>query len=317
MVTPNWDLPLPNYNAETNSVMRIYMQALTEMVALIESLSTRGDANREITIQQQNAVIAQMAVIMATLDRESETIIRQIIEQAFFEGQAETLVALGEAATVAEARTIVGAAGFTTLSTATISAMSADTFEDLLTANQKMKRESVKMVRAVVAENLKMKALQGEGVNSSKNAIVAALNKKELRERFNVEGNVAIVDRLGRRWKLDKYAEMVTRTKMLQAHTEGIRVQALERGVDLAIISSHGATDACKHYEGMVVSMNGETEGFIKYEDLRKSNLIFHPNCKHRITPLRDVSLLPEEVRKNFEQKQKNAKKLLNAQKRK
>ena len=317
MVKPKWDLPLPRYDSETNTIMRLYTQALAEMLVLVETLSTRGDVNREITIQQQNAVIAQIAVIMTSLDRDVESQVRRMIEDAFFDGQVDTLIALGEAATIAEARAIVGATTMSGLATATIAATVADTFEDLMYANNKMKRESIRMVRAVVAENMKTKAIQGEGANSTSRAIIAAISKKELRERFNVEGNVAIIDKAGRRWKNDVYAKMVVRTKMLQSHTEGIRVQAVDRGIDLAIISSHGAKDACRHFEGQIVSLNGATEGFITYEELRRSNLIFHPNCKHRVTPIRDVSLLPPAVRKQFEDGKKKAKQSLQAQKRK
>jgi hypothetical protein len=110
---------------------------------------------------------------------------------------------------------------------------------------------------------------------------------------------------------------MVTRTKMLEAFSEGQRVQAVEMGIDLAIISSHGAKDACRHFEGQVISMTGQTEGFLTYDELRRSNLIFHPNCKHRITPVRSLDLLPEAVRRKYEEGKKEALAAFKAQKRK
>lgn len=316
MARPRWDLPAPTYDRDVNELVRIYKAAILEVIAILESLSTYG-SKKDISRAQMQAVLAQLSVLLGEVDRDAERWVKDRIREAFIDGQVETLVSLGEAKTLEEARAMVAGAGISELAVQTIDAMTADTFEDLLYANNKMKRETVKMVRSVVAEQMKMKAAEGMGRNTTRKAIVQALTKKELRERFNVEGNVAIVDRAGRRWKLQTYAEMVTRTKMLQAHAEGTRIEALERGVDLAIISSHNAKDACRNFEGQIISMNGQTEGFMTYDELRRSNLIFHPNCRHKVTPIRDISLLPEEVRKKFEDNQKEAKNALRDAKKK
>lgn len=307
MPSPNWDLPLPNYERDINRLIATYKAAIVEVILALETLSTYGK-EKDISQSQMEATLAQLSVLLSNLDNEAELWVKEQITRAFQNGQAESVIAAGEAKTLEEA---VKLASMSALATQTIQAMIDDTFEDLLFANQKMKRETIKMVRAVVAEQIRNKAAQGMGRNTTRNAIVQALTKKDIRERFKFEGNVAIIDKAGRRWKLETYAEMVTRTKMLQAHFEGTRVEALERGIDLAIISSHGAKDACSKYEGQIISMNGQTEGFLKYEDLRKSNLIFHPNCKHKITPIRDISLLPESVRKKFEEGQADAKQAL------
>ena len=262
-------------------------------------MATQGVADKTISKAQMNSVLNQLSIKLAEVDAESEVFVKAEIEKAFVEGQADTVLSIGEAKTMEEA---IAMASMSELSTSSIDAMVADTFEDLLYANNKMKRESVKMVRSIVSEQLKTSSAMGQGRN---------FTKKAIRKRFNEEGNIAIVDKVGRKWKLDRYAEMVTRTKMHQAHTEGVRVEALERNVDLGIISSHGATDSCRHYEGQVISMNGTTPGFATYDELKRSNLIFHPNCKHRVTPIRDVSLLPASVRMKFEEGQKNADKLL------
>lgn len=316
MAQPRWNFPAPSYDKDINEIVRIYKNAIDEVVLSLESLSTFGKDN-EITRKQMNSIIAQMGVLLSEVDNEARVWVEERVRRAFIDGQAETLVALKEASTLQEARSMVQGATMSALIKETIDVIIEDTFEDLLYANQKMKRETVKMVRSVVSEQMKMKAVQGMGRNTTRKGIVEALTKKELRKRFDVEGNIAIVDRAGRRWKLETYAEMVTRTKMLQAHVEGTRVEALERDVDLAIISSHGATDACRFFEGQVISMNGLTKGFPTYEELMRSNLIFHPNCRHKITPIRDINLLPTEVRKKFEDGQDTAKSVLSDSKRK
>jgi Phage minor capsid protein 2 len=297
MATPNWDLPLPNYERDVDEIVRIYKNAILEVILILEQLSTYGK-EKDISRSQMQSVLAQLSVLLREVDSEAEVWVKERIQEAFKNGQAETLVAIGEVKTLDEA---VKLASMSALVYTTLDVLLEDTFEDLLYANQKMKRETVKMVRAIVAEQMREKAAMGQGRNTTRNAIIKALSKKEIRERFNVEGNVAIIDKAGRRWKLETYAEMIVRTKLMQSHIEGTRIEALERGVDLAIISSHGATDACRLYEGQIISLNGLTDGFPTYRDLAASNLIFHPNCKHKVTPIRDINLLPAAVRKKFE----------------
>lgn len=297
MATPNWDLPLPNYERDVDEIVRIYKNAILEVILILEQLSTYGK-EKDISRSQMQSVLAQLSVLLREVDSEAEVWVKERIQEAFKNGQAETLVAIGEVKTLDEA---VKLASMSALVYTTLDVLLEDTFEDLLYANQKMKRETVKMVRAIVSEQMREKAAMGQGRNTTRNAIIKALSKKEIRERFNVEGNVAIIDKAGRRWKLETYAEMIVRTKLMQSHIEGTRIEALERGVDLAIISSHGATDACRLYEGQIISLNGLTDGFPTYRDLAASNLIFHPNCKHKVTPIRDINLLPAAVRKKFE----------------
>ncbi|WP_033829101.1 phage minor capsid protein [Bacillus andreraoultii] len=311
MATPNWDLPLPRYDRDVNEIVRIYKNAILEVILILENLSTYGK-EKDISRSQMTAVLAQLSVLLSQVDSEAKTWVEERIREAFIQGQAETLVAIQEAETIEDA---IKLASMSALVYQALDVLIEDTFEDLLYANQKMKRETIKMVRTIVAEQMKEKAAMGQGRNTTRRAIVKALTKKEIRERFNVEGNVAIVDKAGRRWKLETYAEMVTRTKMLQAHVEGTRIEALERGVDLAIISSHNADDACRKFEGQIISMNGLTEGFMTYDELRRSNLIFHPNCRHKITPIRDINLLPEAVRRKFERGRKEAERALKSAK--
>ena len=151
-------------------------------------------------------------------------------------------------------------------------------------------------------ETMRVKAIEQLGRKTQRNDIAGTLARQGLSKNLDSEGWVGIVDASGRRWNLSTYAEMVVRTKLQQAHVEGVRVEALERKVDLAVVSSHGAKDACRFFEGMVVSLNGTTPGYPTYSELRATNKIFHPNCQHSVNPVRTLSLLPKDVRdKHFE----------------
>ncbi|WP_163530870.1 phage minor capsid protein [Halobacillus ihumii] len=308
MAKPKWDLELPEYEEEIDFLVRIYGKAIEDILNRILELSTYGK-DKEISQAQMRKVLAYVASRLRTVDKESEEWAKEKIETAFKLGQAETIVALGEAASFDEAIGMVAA------SETIVDArrqLVTDTYKDLLQANNKMKEETIKMVRNVVREQQAKSAAMNQGRRSA-----TYVTKKELRKMFKKTGNVGIVDKAGRRWKLHTYAEMVTRTKMLQAHVEGTRLEAKERNVDLAIVSDHNAEDACRKFEGQIISMNGETEGFMTYEELRRSNLIFHPNCRHKITPVRDLDILPQDIRDKFEENRSEAERLLKKQKNK
>lgn len=304
MPTPNLNLPEPDYERDINRYIRVYKAAMSEIIARIQTLSTWGK-NTEVTRSQMESLLSQITFILRQLDGETQKWVEETIRKAFTDGQVRTILALGEAASLSEAASLVA---FSMLARDTVEALIADTYQDLLLATQNTERKVKQLVRDVVAEQMRAKAIEQMGRNTTRTAIVETLTKKGLTDKFNAEGFVGIVDKAGRRWKLDVYADMVVRTKLTQAHIEGTRVEALERNVDLAIISDHNASDACGRFEGTIISMNGTTPGFPTYAALRRSNLIFHPNCKHKVTPIRDVSLLPEAVRKKYEDRQDAAK---------
>jgi hypothetical protein len=150
---------------------------------------------------------------------------------------------------------------------------------------------------------MKVDMARARGRKIMSKGLIEELTKQGLSKSIKEEGFVGIVDKKGRQWELNRYVDMVVRTKYKQARFEGMRTKAVEDGYDLAVVSSHGAKDKCRKYEGMVISMNGQTAGYPTYQELRRSNEIFHPNCKHTIFPIRDESLLTDEQRKESREK--------------
>ncbi|GEK57115.1 hypothetical protein CHL76_02170 [Marinococcus halophilus] len=304
MAEPKWDLPPPEYDKDMNHMIKTYKRATNDVLDEIVSLSTYGE-DKEFQRAEMRKVLAYIASRLKTVDKETEEWVNEKIEMAFKNGQAETIVALGEAESFDDA---IGAVAATDSILDARNQLITDTYNDLLQANKQMKEETIRMVRNVAKEEMSNQAAQDKGRKTT---------KKALRERFKEEGNIAIRDNKGRRWTLERYSEMVTRTKMLQAHVEGTRREAKNRNVDLAIVSSHNAKDACRHFEGQIISMNGETDGFMTYEELRRSNLIFHPNCRHKVTPIRSLDILPDNVRSRIESDRPEAERLLQEKKNK
>ena len=71
-------------------------------------------------------------------------------------------------------------------------------------------------------------------------------------------GITGFVDRGGRRWGVDSYAEMSLRTAVNRAQNQGRRDQYAAHGIDLIVTSSHmGCSDLCYPYQGRILSMTG------------------------------------------------------------
>lgn len=168
----------------------------------------------------------------------------------------------------------------------------ADTYGDILLATNNTESAIKKVVREVVSDITQYEGLLDRNSTAMAKEIRKRLTKKGLSERIVKDGFVGITDKAGRRWDLGTYSKMVSKTKVEQAFREGERQLGEELGLDLAVISSHGAEDACRNWEGVVVSMNGKTEGYPKYEDVVATNEVFHPNCEHHLHTIRSLDML-------------------------
>lgn len=99
----------------------------------------------------------------------------------------------------------------------------------------------------------------------------------------------------GRKYNPKKYAEMVARTELRKAQTEGVLSTCKSYECDLVEVSSHGTKcEECSQYEGNVYSISGSDP---VYESL-DFYPPFHPNCEHSIRPTSREAI---EVRSKYE----------------
>ena len=186
-----------------------------------------------------------------------------------------------------------------------------DTMEDLLYATENTKRGVKKIIRDVVAKQSQLHALKSEHSTEVAKAILSQLSRKTIQERLKKEGFVGIIDKAGRKWNLKTYIDMVIRTKNNQAYHEGLKDSMDIRATDLARISTHKADDACVNFEGLIISMQGQTKGYLTYDELKATGMIFHPNCKHSCYPVNKIELLHDDYIKVHEEQSKKLKELL------
>lgn len=282
--------PTPTYKEELQTLEQVYKDALQQVVQLLQSTPPEDLIRQELLESQ----LRQLTYLITQLNRDAQQWVETTLTQSFTEGQAMALVSMGLAQTLAEAKGLIS---FSLMSESRIKAMIDDTFEDLLDAHSKMEKSLKQMVRDVVGEVMRVNTALQRGTITSAKDIQSALMAQGFSKTLIEEQWKGIIDASGRRWDLTTYSKMVARSKLQQVQAEGARIQALENENDLAIISSHGAKDSCRHFEGLIISLEGRTKGYPTYAQLRASQLIFHPNCQHSVHPIGDVDALPPQLK--------------------
>ncbi|WP_039879622.1 phage minor capsid protein [Jonquetella anthropi] len=88
-------------------------------------------------------------------------------------------------------------------------------------------------------------------------------------------------DSAGLSWNMGSYAEMLSRTTLMQVHNAATWNEFAEHGEDLIQISYHTPTcEMCAPWNGKVLSLTGKTPGYPTLTEAEDAGL-FHPNCRH------------------------------------
>lgn len=290
----------------TDRLLKIYSDVYSKLFSeLHAALLTDLGISAQPTYQTQLKLLTMIEGKIKALDEVVYVQIKEELSKQFLIGT--TLQTLADT-TVKSLEQLKGLVPFSILDSYKMTAIVEDTFEDLLFATQHTKKELKKLVRETFAKNIQYWGLKGENYTNIKRIIEKELSAAGLSKTLKDKGFIGIVDKSGKRWNLKTYVDMAVQTKMKQAYAEGLKDRAVETGWDLAKISENGATDSCKYFEGMLISMNGLTKGYMTYDQLKATNLIFHPRCRHTPIPIGNPDLYPEEDMKFHEQQMKNLK---------
>jgi len=294
----------PTYSREVSKLNTYYKKAMVEVTGRVASLADLTT----VGAKQMSSTMSQVTYILKDIDVTNRLWATRTIRTAFTDGQTGAGASILQQGLKAESlRGAASAASFSMLATSTINSLIADTYQDLLVATKHTEQAVKDVVREVTADTMRVKGAQQLGRKTMVRGIKKGLTLRGLSRRVKEDGWVGITDAAGRRWNLNTYSDMVVRTKLQQAYVEGVRFESNKRGVDLGIITSHGATDACAAHEGAIVSLSGNTPGYPSYAQLKATGEIFHPNCKHSVNPIRDPATLPEAVKAKAEKATKAA----------
>lgn len=266
----------PNYDRDIAVLVAAFKTAVDRIRAELLRLDITD-------MSRANSAVALREVgrILSGLNAESAAWVAEHIPEAAKDGIVRAIVDLGVADTIEAAEKI---AKFNRINSEMVKAAITDTQADLLAVTQNVDRRVKAAVRKATADS--MRANMAAGINGRR-----AINRDTLdnmRKTLGDAVDTGIIDAGGRRWKPDVYVDMVTRTKMNATSREATENEALNRGAMYGVISRHGATDACGPWEGRIVKLVPDAPGDYPYIGNIPRNQLFHPNCKHLVTAVRD-----------------------------
>jgi hypothetical protein len=269
--------PKPNYDYDIEKLVKAYKQAMQDILHELERLDITS-----LSYANAQAALLIVGEIIKELDKTSSSWVEENVPIAVKDGVANTLYSLGTAKTIEEA---VKIASFNKLNRELVKAVVADTQADLLAVTQNVSRKVRATVRQVTADS--MRANLAKGINGRRT--IASDVLIGLRQQLGASVETGIVDQAGRRWRPEVYTDMVVRTKMMSAHLDSTINEAISRDANYARISvNHSKHAACLRWEGKIVKLHADAPGdYPTIGEVRSSGTIFHPNCKHVISPTR------------------------------
>ena len=255
-------------------LIALYLAANDEFINLIINGMAVEYPTDSVHVQSMTSMLNRITSLSNTLKNSSKPKVESVITSAYESGYLN-----------ASGGTEIK---FTDAQQATLDKLMTDTYNDMLIATNYMSESAKRFVRVKTSQVMQLQQALRQGNKSLAYSLARQLEAGKLGKDASTQAFTGIVDKAGRRWNLKTYSEMVVRTKVQQAHVYGTAQQGHEMGYHLFIISSHNALDACSHWEGKIISVGESIGGYPSYEELAASNEIFHPNCKHHITPISD-----------------------------
>lgn len=134
---------------------------------------------------------------------------------------------------------------------------------------------------------------------AARRGLVETLMKDKQISRVVRGGGPGFVDAAGRKWTLDRYADMAVRTVTREAVVQGSINRMVSHGINLARVSFHATScPVCKPFEGRLVSLDGEVSEY-QGEAVMDTGEVppYHPNCAHSLQPVAvDIESLKREM---------------------
>lgn len=137
-------------------------------------------------------------------------------------------------------------------------------------------------------EGLRLAALQLSQEQSPERATASLI------DRLRRQGATSFIDRSGRQWGLDTYAEMVIKTTSSEGIFQGTTTTMIARGFDIVEVNSvKDPCPKCAKYDGNTYSLTGRSKKHPKLD------IVFpiHPRCRHYVSPSVEAFAEREEFR--------------------
>lgn len=253
-----------------NKLVSYYKGASEKIVKELESTTDFGVANRK-------KVLRRIDTILQDLDEKTAEWYDKEIKKYYQDGLDSAQAHLAK-------YDFPITEGFTSIDTQAIKALAEGATDYYRDAYGGVKRGVMSMFNEATKERLKAIFAEGKISGDTKKSIAG-----NILTQLRSQGLVAFTDRGGRKWALDSYSNMLTRTWLVRTVNEGLTNRLTNDGYELVEVSDHfGECELCRPWEGQILSLSGRHPKYQTREDAEGAGL-FHPNCRHRYIPYHEA----------------------------
>lgn len=276
----------PELNKYISEISMIAASLLNDLYKLIFSIDFST-----LDMKELGKVEKKIDQLFLRKDKEFAKWVDRAMNAGYESGAIQAIIDLADAETREQAKKLIKLNSKTNKDILKI--LKQTTYNDLLKMTNNTKQRVKDMLSRVVMEVMKGREI-GIAVSDFSKEII-----RQLKEQAMKEMDFAIIDRAGREWTVKAYSEMVARTKIRQAHLQGVETEALMRDANYGLISSHGTTcKLCMPWEGKIVKLRPDAPGdFPLLSDVKSipgKSSIFHPRCSHHVNVFRTLDTMPK-----------------------
>ena len=253
-------------DAHLNILISYYKAATKKLTSELNNVTDFGRASRISTLKQ-------IDLILQELDSKTTGWVQKEVEKYYTENAKEIALAM-------RSEGFPVAVSFGVIDKEAVKTLADDIMAYYREAYSGVKRSALKMLNE--AAKMRITALLAEGK-------ISGDTRRTISDRIAgmlKEGFIALIDKGGRRWNIEAYANMLTRTMLVRTANQGIVNRLGSDGYDLVQVSDHmGECELCRPWEGKILSITGKHPEYQSVDTAYSSGEIFHPNCKHRLLP--------------------------------
>jgi vacuolar-type H+-ATPase subunit F/Vma7 len=251
--------------ANETKLINIYRRAAQQLRTTVR----RADPRKPIILIRK-VIMGDINKITSDLERETKNWLVVEIPQEYKRGSQQAV------ADASKLGLTLDKTGFGQVHKEAIQALTEDAYLDFAAGIEGVRRAGRGFVSEIVKKKINERIVSGQLEGKALDTV-----KKEIKQLVEDTGFTALVDRGGKHWSIDSYAEMLVRTHVIKANGEGTKNRLLTNQVDLVEISKHNSScPICQPYEGEVYSLTGGSKGYKKAPELP-----IHPNCRHTYLP--------------------------------
>ena len=243
---------------------RFYGKAYNQLISEFQKASG--------TLWQKKRAAAMLVFVedaIKKMDAQSRIFAKEVIPTTYFAFAREAKADLKKAG-------VTVSKNFGRIHTQALEVMAEESALGFANAMQGVRRSAREIItrerKIAIQERIGAGAITGEATKGI---------AKGVKEQLRQDGITGLVDRAGKKWKLDVYAAMIASTQLANASRGGVTNTALEYGFDVVKVTRHGSKhDACAVWEGKQLSLTGKTPGIPTLAEAEAAGL-FHVGCRH------------------------------------